>query len=138
MALADNNIKGKLAFITGASGGYASSSSKIITTRFKFHLPPNLFLTTDLSNSIGSAIARGLLLQDVDLALHYTSNTLAIEDLVAQLRKDYETHVHPAEDRFLRITTHQADLSTKEGALGLLEDVRKQQGNSSLHTGALA
>lgn len=53
---------------------------------------------------------------------------LAIEDLVAQLRHDYETHVHPAEDRFLRITTHQADLGSVEGCVGLLEDVRKAQG----------
>lgn len=39
-------------------------------------------------------------------------------------------HVQPAEDRFLRITTHQADLGSVEECQRLLEHVRKRHGRS--------
>lgn len=79
--------------------------------------------------SIGAACARALLLKDVDLALHYSSNSLAIDELVAELRKTHEQAL-PQSSRFLRITTHHADLSTVEGPTDLLEQVQAQHGRS--------
>jgi 3-oxoacyl-[acyl-carrier protein] reductase len=93
---ADNSIKGKLCLITGASGG------------------------------IGAAIARQLILQDVDLALHYSSNLLAIEEVVAQLRHEHD--VQRPDAGYLRITTHQADLGVSEQVIGLVEEVREAHG----------
>ena len=88
----DNKIRSKLCLITGASGG------------------------------IGKAIARQLILHDVDLALHYSTNQLAIEELVAQLRHEHE--VQRPDAGYLRISTHQADLSVAEQVLSLVEEVR--------------
>lgn len=93
---ADNNIKGKLCLITGASGG------------------------------IGAAVARALILQDVDLALHYGTNQLAIDELVAQLRHDHE--VNRPDAGYLRISTHQADLGNSKEVIGLVEEVREKHG----------
>lgn len=92
-----NSLRGKLALLTGASGG------------------------------IGRAIASQLILHDCDLALHYSSNVLAIEDLVAQLRHDHET-LKPDSSRYLRITTHRADLEVAEEVAELVEEVREKQG----------
>ncbi|KAF2843409.1 NAD(P)-binding protein [Patellaria atrata CBS 101060] len=93
---ASNNIKGKLALITGASGG------------------------------IGAACAKKLALQDVDLALTYSTNQLAIEELVAQIRKEHECERPDA--GYLRITIHKVDLSSTEETIQLCEDVRKAHG----------
>ncbi|KAJ9645763.1 hypothetical protein H2201_003654 [Coniosporium apollinis] len=92
----DNSLKGRLALITGASGG------------------------------IGAACARKLVLYDVDLALTYSSNQLAIEELVAQLRKDHDCQRPDA--GYLRISTHKVDLSSAEETINLCEEVRKAHG----------
>jgi hypothetical protein len=98
MASNSNDIKGKLALITGASGG------------------------------IGRAISRQLVLHELDLALHYSTNLLAIEELVAQLRKDHE--VNCPEAGYLRISIHQADLSVADECVKLCEGVAKEHGRS--------
>jgi 3-oxoacyl-[acyl-carrier protein] reductase len=66
---------------------------------------------------------------DIDLALTYNTNKLGIEDLVAQLRKEYELAV-PNSDRFLRITIHQADLSNADECIRVAEEARKQHGRT--------
>lgn len=78
--------------------------------------------------SIGRACARKLVLHDCDLALTYSTNKLAAEDLVAQLRHDRDTHV-PSE-RYFRVSIHQADLSSTDTCVKLCEEVRKEHGRS--------
>ncbi|KAF2139007.1 uncharacterized protein K452DRAFT_320650 [Aplosporella prunicola CBS 121167] len=85
---ADNELNGRLALITGASGG------------------------------IGGACARKLVSYGCDLALTYSSNKQSVDDLVIQLRKDYDCGI-------LRITTHQCDLSDATATLSLCNDVRR-------------
>ncbi|KAF1988857.1 NAD(P)-binding protein [Aulographum hederae CBS 113979] len=92
----NNNLRGRLALITGASGG------------------------------IGAACARQLVLHDVDLALSYSTNRLAVDELVAQLRKDHDCERPDA--GYLRISTHQADLASADETVKLCEDVRKAHG----------
>lgn len=58
--------------------------------------------------------------------MHYSNNSLAIEELVAQLRKDHE--VNRPEAGYLRITTHKADLSNTDEVIGLCEEVKKAHG----------
>ncbi|KAF4542706.1 3-ketoacyl-acyl carrier protein reductase [Lasiodiplodia theobromae] len=86
---AENDLQGRVALITGASGG------------------------------IGGACARKLAPYGVDLALTYSSNKTAIDELVAQLQKDF-----PA----VKITSHQADLSNTEQTLALCEEAAKAHG----------
>ena len=76
--------------------------------------------------SIGRACARKLVLYDCDLALTYSTNKLAAEELVAQLRHDRDTHL-PTERHF-RVTIHQADLSSTNACIKLCEEVRKAHG----------
>jgi 3-oxoacyl-[acyl-carrier protein] reductase len=78
--------------------------------------------------SIGAACAKQLILHDVDLALTYSSNLLAIEKLVAQLRKDHD--VNRPETRQLKISIHKADLSNSDECLKLCEEVQKEHGRS--------
>ena len=66
------------------------------------------------------------MLHDVDLALTYSSNQLAIEELVAQLRKDHDCHRPDA--GYLRITSHKANLASAEETIQLCEEVRKAHG----------
>ncbi|KAF2759044.1 3-ketoacyl-acyl carrier protein reductase [Pseudovirgaria hyperparasitica] len=96
MAAKQNDIKGKLALITGASGG------------------------------IGAACARKLLMSECDLALTYSSNQLAVEELVAQLRKECEAE-RPGGD-FRRISVHKVDVSSADDILSMVADVRKEHG----------
>lgn len=75
---------------------------------------------------IGRACARKLVLYDCDLALTYSTNKLAIEELAAQLKHDRETNV--ASERYFRVTIHQGDLSEPQACVRLCEEVRKEQG----------
>lgn len=84
--------------------------------------------TPDKASSIGAAIARQLLHLDLDLALHFSSNRLAAEDLEAQLRTEYRNN--NTSERFLRLTLHQADLSSVEETVRLCEEVRKAHGKA--------
>lgn len=60
------------------------------------------------------------------MALTYSTNQHAIEELVAQLEKEYH-EVRP-ENRFPIITIHQADLASVERTIRLYDDIRKKHG----------
>jgi hypothetical protein len=90
--------------------------------------PSKLPIEPTTPHSIGRAISRQLVLQELDLALHYSTNLLAIEELVAQLRKDHE--IHCPEAGYLRISIHQADLSVADECVKLCENVAKEHGRS--------
>lgn len=76
-----------------------------------------------ISDSIGSACARSLAAQGVNLALTYSSNAAAVEALVEELRKQ-----HP--DSNLQITTHKADLASIEETTNLCPNVISQHGRA--------
>jgi len=94
--MSDNNLIGRLALITGASGG------------------------------IGAACARALVHHNIDMALTYSTNQRAVEELVAQLEKEYH-EVRP-ENGFPIITIHQVDLASVERTIQLYDDIRKKHG----------
>ena len=47
--------------------------------------------------------------------------------MVAQLRHDHET-LKPDSSRYLRITTHRANMENTDEVVGLVEDVKEKQG----------
>lgn len=63
---------------------------------------------------------------DCDLALTYSTNKLAVEELVAQLKHDRDTNV--TSERYFRASIHQFDLSDPQACVRLCEDVRQQHG----------
>lgn len=81
---------------------------------------------SSLKARIGRACARKLVLYDCDLALTYSTNRLAAEELVAQLKHDHETNV--TSERYFRVSIHQGDLSKPEMCVKLYEEVRKAHG----------
>ncbi|PYI35780.1 3-ketoacyl-acyl carrier protein reductase [Aspergillus indologenus CBS 114.80] len=87
-----NEITGKLALITGASGG------------------------------IGSACARRLAQNGVHLALTFSSNQAAIDQLVADLHSSTSTTTP------LRISTHQVDVSHPEQLEHLFTEIEEHHG----------
>lgn len=76
--------------------------------------------------SIGRACALKLVRQDVDLALTYSNNKLAIDELVAELRQVHDREIPDA--GYLRISTHKVDLANADECIKLCEDVRKEHG----------
>jgi NAD(P)-dependent dehydrogenase (short-subunit alcohol dehydrogenase family) len=60
------------------------------------------------------------------MALTYSTNQHAVEELVAQLEKEYH-EVRP-ENRFPFITIHQVDLASVERTIRLYDDIRKMHG----------
>ena len=56
----------------------------------------------------------------------YSTNKLAAEELVAQLKHDRDTNV--TSDRYFRVSIHQGDLSKPEMCVKLYEEVRKEHG----------
>ena len=87
-------------------------------------------LITGASGALGSVFARRLALEGADLALHYNSNSAAIERLADEIR---------ALNR--KVFTVKADLSTVDGAEALVDEARQALGgldvlvnNASLRT----
>ncbi|OCK85620.1 NAD(P)-binding protein [Lepidopterella palustris CBS 459.81] len=97
---ADNLLTGRLALVTGASGG------------------------------IGAAIAHELILREVDLALTYSSSREAVESLVTQLKDVWERKygVHIIKNECPVITIHQADLASADQTVKLCQDVNEKHG----------
>lgn len=60
------------------------------------------------------------------MALTYSTNQHAVEELVAQLEKEYH-EVRP-ENGFPIITIHQADLASADRTIRLYDDIRKKHG----------
>ena len=60
------------------------------------------------------------------MALTYSTNQHAVEELVAQLEKEYH-EVRP-ENGFPIITIHQVDLASVERTIRLYDDIRKMHG----------
>ncbi|KAF2453943.1 hypothetical protein BDY21DRAFT_354568 [Lineolata rhizophorae] len=89
-------------------------------------LEGRLVLITGASGSVGDAVARRLVLHEVDLALAYHKNEFAVEELAAQLRKDYDCESQLG--RYLRISLHRVDLESVEEAEGLVGQVEKAHG----------
>jgi NAD(P)-dependent dehydrogenase (short-subunit alcohol dehydrogenase family) len=90
--MADNRIQGRVALVTGASGG------------------------------IGSACAQDLFLQGAHLALTYSKNPTACEDLVASLRTSYPQ----LKDQ--RISTHRVDVGNPAEIEALIPQIEKEHG----------
>jgi 3-oxoacyl-[acyl-carrier protein] reductase len=65
-------------------------------------------------------------MDDCDLALTYSSNQFALEELVAQLKKEYDSE--RPNGSYRRISIHKADLSSTEETIRLCEEVRKEHG----------
>lgn len=66
------------------------------------------------------------MLNDVDLALTYSTNELAITELVAQLRHEHDRERPDA--GYLRISVHKADLASADETIALCEEARKAHG----------
>ena len=60
------------------------------------------------------------------MALTYSTNQRAVEELIAQLEKEYH-EVRP-ENGFPIITIHQVDLASVERTIQLYDDIRKKHG----------
>ncbi|KAK9239691.1 hypothetical protein V1525DRAFT_14236 [Lipomyces kononenkoae] len=82
---ADNEISGRLALITGASGG------------------------------IGSVCARDLFAQGAHLALTYSSNKTAIDELIAELQ---------SQDATRRLSSHKVDIGSADDIQRLFEEIK--------------
>lgn len=65
-------------------------------------------------------------MSDCDLALTYSSNKLSLEELVAQLRKEYE--VEKPNGDYRRISIHKVDVSSADEILSMVQEVRKEHG----------
>ncbi|KAL4779742.1 hypothetical protein BJX76DRAFT_365028 [Aspergillus varians] len=89
--MSPNEIQGRLALITGASGG------------------------------IGSACAHQLAQHGVHLALTYSTNSTAVNELVADLAATYVA-------KNLRISTHQVDVGSPEQIDAMFQQIDAQHG----------
>ncbi|KAL4908300.1 hypothetical protein BDW74DRAFT_166070 [Aspergillus multicolor] len=87
-----NEIRGRLALITGASGG------------------------------IGAACAHQLASHGVHLALTYSTNSQAVNELVAELSSRYDGNN-------LRITTHQVDVGSPDQIETMFQQIDEQHGH---------
>ncbi|KAJ8100214.1 hypothetical protein POJ06DRAFT_252075 [Lipomyces tetrasporus] len=81
----DNEIKGRLALITGASGG------------------------------IGAGCARDLFHQGAHLALTYSSNRAAVDELIAELQ---------SKDATRRLSSHKVDIGSSEDIQRLFDEIK--------------
>lgn len=109
--MGNNDLEGRLALITGASGGFVLNfpSLLIITT-----------VSTDtMSNRIGAACARDLARLNVNLALTYSSSPAKVESLITEIRA-----LSP-EAAKLRISSHKVDVGVASDLEKLFEEVKK-------------
>jgi len=113
--MVDNRISGRLALITGASGGYDLS---FLTEPLH---PYKRITKLILKLSIGAACARDFFSQGVNLALTYSTNRTAIEELVVSL-KALESEVN----KTLRISVHKVDFASTEEIENLFTEIKEQ------------
>jgi len=104
--MGNNDLKGRLALITGASGGFVSSL-----------LLPITLLTT--CPSIGAAIARDFAALQINLALTYSSSPGKVESLISEIRSS----IPEAKD--LKISSHKVDVGKVEDLKRLFEEVKR-------------
>jgi len=115
-SMVDNKISGRLALITGASGGYGTSSLILTFNTLTWHLSNQKVLFR-----IGAACARDLFSQGVNLALTYSTNRTSIEELVASL-KSTESEAN----KNLRVSVHKVDLASVEEIENLFAEIKEQ------------
>jgi len=114
MTAANNDLSGKLALITGASGGYVLPSSFFFKNT----------LLTNLPFRIGSAIAKSLYLQNVSLALTYSASPdaiLALETSLSLLRPESPSPT---------ISTHKVDVSSPADITRLFTSIAQLHGQA--------
>ncbi|KAL1883340.1 hypothetical protein Daus18300_000398 [Diaporthe australafricana] len=107
----DNEIKGRLALVTGASGGQVDVTPPFSTQ------PP----TDNLAHSIGGACAKDLFINGANLALTYSSNKAAIDTLVSELQKLPQW-------AGAKVTSHQADMASADDIQRLFREIQAQHG----------
>lgn len=104
-----NEIQGRLALITGASGGYVPGLQRTESTDVC------LF-------SIGAACANQLAQHGVNLALTYATNLTAMNALVADLQSKYA-------DKELRISIHKVDVGSADNIETMFQEIDKEHGH---------
>jgi 3-oxoacyl-[acyl-carrier protein] reductase len=110
----DNELRGRLALITGASGGYVYGMR-----------PISFPLANDIS-SIGGACARDLYANGVHLALTYSKNKTAVDTLIADLQSSQNTSKESSQ---IQISSHQVDTSSAEQIQELFVAIEKTHGH---------
>lgn len=104
--MADNNIAGRLALITGASSGYVPFHSQIAVS--------------DLRIRIGAACARDLATRGVHLALTYSTNRTSMEKIVADIKSSN------ADAPKLRLSIHKVDVGIPDEIANMFKEVQEQ------------
>ena len=109
----DNNIKGRLALVTG---------SRCVRPRYQWQ---NMLLWANFnSGGIGSAVAKALASEGCDVALHYSSNKDKADNLANELSKSFPSQL---------FVTVQADLSQREPTRSLVPTLLAQYAVFSKH-----
>jgi 3-oxoacyl-[acyl-carrier protein] reductase len=104
--MADNNISGRLALITGASSGYNSP------------LPHQSLANTHYR--IGAACAQDLAKHGVHLALTYSKNRSGIQTIVSDI------YASSPEAAKLRISIHKVDVGVVDEISNLFKEIQEQ------------